>query len=197
MDRIVPMLTTYSNLFGQYPFVNEKYGIVQFNWGGGMEHQTLTSQVELQREPERARARPLLVGQQHHLRDLARHRPERGLRDVLRGALGRVQAGRRRRAPTSARMNSNKPSSPTTTGSVYVVNRRRVGELDLQHHERLPEGRLGAAPAPPRRRRHDVLPDPPGLPDGVPVLERDVAGLHRERLGHLRPGPHVARSTSA
>jgi hypothetical protein len=30
----------FSTLFGDYPFKNEKYGHVQFGWGGGMEHQT-------------------------------------------------------------------------------------------------------------------------------------------------------------
>ncbi len=44
MDAIVPMLTAFSNAFGQYPFVKEKYGLAQFNWGGGMEHQTISSQ---------------------------------------------------------------------------------------------------------------------------------------------------------
>jgi peptidase M1-like protein/HYDIN/CFA65/VesB family protein len=39
----VDMLQIYSNLFGLYPFVNEKYGHSQFGWGGGMEHQTMTS----------------------------------------------------------------------------------------------------------------------------------------------------------
>ncbi len=39
----VGMLTIYSNLFGLYPFVNEKYGHSEFGWGGGMEHQTMTS----------------------------------------------------------------------------------------------------------------------------------------------------------
>ena len=28
--------------FGDYPFIKEKYGHVQFGWGGGMEHQTAT-----------------------------------------------------------------------------------------------------------------------------------------------------------
>lgn len=28
--------------FGDYPFIKEKYGHVQFSWGGGMEHQTAT-----------------------------------------------------------------------------------------------------------------------------------------------------------
>jgi len=44
MDMLVPMLTTFSKLFGQYPFVNEQYGICQCGFGGGMEHQTLTAQ---------------------------------------------------------------------------------------------------------------------------------------------------------
>ncbi len=36
-------LKTLSELFGPYPFLDEKYGLAQFGWGGGMEHQTLTS----------------------------------------------------------------------------------------------------------------------------------------------------------
>ena len=28
--------------FGDYPFIKEKYGHIQFSWGGGMEHQTAT-----------------------------------------------------------------------------------------------------------------------------------------------------------
>ncbi len=39
----VPMITFYAGLFGEYPFLNEKYGHAEFTWGGGMEHQTLTS----------------------------------------------------------------------------------------------------------------------------------------------------------
>ena len=37
------MLEIYSSLFGQYPFIKEKYGHAEFGWGGGMEHQTITS----------------------------------------------------------------------------------------------------------------------------------------------------------
>ncbi|WP_051350131.1 M1 family metallopeptidase [Dyadobacter alkalitolerans] len=33
-------LTLFSGIFGTYPFLKEKYSHVQFNWGGGMEHQT-------------------------------------------------------------------------------------------------------------------------------------------------------------
>jgi aminopeptidase N len=39
----VPMIEYYSGLFGEYPFVEEKYGMAEFGWSGAMEHQTCTS----------------------------------------------------------------------------------------------------------------------------------------------------------
>jgi aminopeptidase N len=39
----VGMLGIYSDRFGLYPFITEKYGHSEFGWGGGMEHQTMTS----------------------------------------------------------------------------------------------------------------------------------------------------------
>ena len=43
LDETVAMLQAYSDLFGLYPFITEKYGHARFGWGGGMEHQTMTS----------------------------------------------------------------------------------------------------------------------------------------------------------
>jgi len=40
-------LQLFSNMFGTYPFIDEKYGHVQFGWGGGMEHQTNSFMVNL------------------------------------------------------------------------------------------------------------------------------------------------------
>lgn len=37
------MLAALSDMYGLYPFINEKYGHAEFVWGGGMEHQTITS----------------------------------------------------------------------------------------------------------------------------------------------------------
>ncbi len=42
-EKIPDMLAVYSQLFGLYPFINEKYGQAVFGWGGAMEHQTCTS----------------------------------------------------------------------------------------------------------------------------------------------------------
>lgn len=36
-------MATFENYFGDYPFRNDKYGHMQFTWGGGMEHTTMSS----------------------------------------------------------------------------------------------------------------------------------------------------------
>ncbi len=43
-EKCLDMMAAYRPFYGEYPFVNEKYGIYQFNFGGGMEHQTNTGQ---------------------------------------------------------------------------------------------------------------------------------------------------------
>ncbi|MBI9032902.1 MAG: T9SS type A sorting domain-containing protein [Bacteroidales bacterium] len=43
VKALLPAMTMMSDLFGPYPFQNEKYGHVQMGRGGGMEHQTMTS----------------------------------------------------------------------------------------------------------------------------------------------------------
>lgn len=37
---VLNALQLFSNYFGDYPFIKERYGQTQFGWGGGMEHQT-------------------------------------------------------------------------------------------------------------------------------------------------------------
>jgi aminopeptidase N len=39
---VLDAMQYFHNTFTPYPFINEKYGHVQFGWGGGMEHQTST-----------------------------------------------------------------------------------------------------------------------------------------------------------
>lgn len=43
LPKTVNMLSIFADLFGEYPFVKEKYGHADFGWGGAMEHQTMTS----------------------------------------------------------------------------------------------------------------------------------------------------------
>lgn len=39
---VIDIMQLYNRLFITYPFKDEKYGHAQFNWGGGMEHQTMS-----------------------------------------------------------------------------------------------------------------------------------------------------------
>ncbi|ROI08848.1 T9SS C-terminal target domain-containing protein [Chryseobacterium sp. H3056] len=43
------MMNIYEEYFGAYPYRNEKYGHMQFGWGGGMEHATMSSMGSFQR----------------------------------------------------------------------------------------------------------------------------------------------------
>lgn len=47
LSELVKMIEYCSEVLGEYPFANEKYGICMANIGGGMEHQTLTTQSDL------------------------------------------------------------------------------------------------------------------------------------------------------
>jgi aminopeptidase N len=43
-EDTIEMIEFFSKLFGEYPFINEKYGMAMFGWtSGAMEHQTLSS----------------------------------------------------------------------------------------------------------------------------------------------------------
>ncbi len=49
-EKSITMMETYRTMgglggYGLYPFFNEKYGIYEFIFGGGMEHQTITGQI--------------------------------------------------------------------------------------------------------------------------------------------------------
>lgn len=43
IDLTVPIMNVFEQKFGPYPYRNEQYGHVQFGWGGGMEHTTMSS----------------------------------------------------------------------------------------------------------------------------------------------------------
>jgi len=43
-ELCLPMLRVFSDLYGVYPFMQERYGIYQFQFSGGMEHQTMSGQ---------------------------------------------------------------------------------------------------------------------------------------------------------
>lgn len=38
----IPIMLLFRELFGEYPYIQEKYGHCNFGWGGGMEHSTMS-----------------------------------------------------------------------------------------------------------------------------------------------------------
>jgi len=49
-EHIASMINLFSDLFIEYPFIDEKYGHAEFGWGGGMEHQTMSFMGSLEFE---------------------------------------------------------------------------------------------------------------------------------------------------
>ncbi|MGI9526223.1 MAG: M1 family aminopeptidase [Weeksellaceae bacterium] len=45
LDEVPGYVEFFSELIGDYPYKNENYGHIQWNWGGGMEHATMSFQV--------------------------------------------------------------------------------------------------------------------------------------------------------
>lgn len=43
LDMSMLELAAFSNVWGDYPFKNEKHGYYEFGWGGGMEHQSFSA----------------------------------------------------------------------------------------------------------------------------------------------------------
>lgn len=43
VDETDEMIEVFADRYGEYPFIEEKYGHAEFQWGGAMEHQTCTS----------------------------------------------------------------------------------------------------------------------------------------------------------
>lgn len=43
LDKTIPMMNIFARAFGEYPFIREKYGHAECGFGGGMEHQTISS----------------------------------------------------------------------------------------------------------------------------------------------------------
>lgn len=50
LAQTLSIMQFYEDTFEQYPFHNEKYGHAQWNWGGGMEHSTVSFMVNFSRE---------------------------------------------------------------------------------------------------------------------------------------------------
>jgi hypothetical protein len=83
--KTVPMIELYASLFGEYPFLGEKYG------HGASDHH---EPGIMERVPDRARAGPPVVGRPDHVQRFPSHLDERGIRHLHRGAVVGVHVRR-------------------------------------------------------------------------------------------------------
>ena len=187
----VDMLSAFGDLFGPYPFAAEKYGIYQFPPGGGMEHQTITGQGSFLEYLTAHELAHQWWGDLRHLRDVARHLAQRGVRDLRRGAVVRAQAGSaaRRRCGGAWR----RASPPDVSGTVYCYDDSSAC-ADLLGRPVVPQGRLGAPHAAPRRRRRGVLRHPRRL---APTSSRSRRRRPTTSSASSRPSRAATSSASS
>jgi hypothetical protein len=93
------MMYVLRDLYGEYPFVDEKYGIYQCQFGGGMEHQTFTAQGGFWESLTAHELGHQWWGDIDDLQALERHLAQRRLRHLHRGPLGGVQVRHSRTCP--------------------------------------------------------------------------------------------------
>ena len=154
----VPMIGVFAQAYGEYPFVDEKYGHAEFTWGGGMEHQTITSMGGWSRRSDLPRTGPPVVGRHGHLRRFRAHLAERGFRHLERGLLGRADL--------------RLCHLPAVHGLRRLLRRRhdlRRGPFQLQipfsaRQPQLQQGQLGGAHAAGRPGRRGFLRGPGPVP---------------------------------
>jgi hypothetical protein len=145
------MITFFAQKFGEYPFVEDKYGMSEFSWGGAMEHATNTSYGttlvngnHITTTSSRT-SWPTSGGATVSPQTWADIWLNEGIRDLLRGALVR------------------EPGGPAAYHNyMHSLWRRLFLRSGLQQRptssrDRLRQGSLGAAHAAARRGRHELL----------------------------------------
>jgi hypothetical protein len=128
--RTRDMLKAFGEMFGMYPFIDEKYGIYQFSHGG-MEHQTNSGQTsffETVSSHELAHQwwGDLVTCATWH--DMA----QRGVRDVRRGVVAEHEAGNACSGAENA-MASRRPQDPP---AVYVYDTTSASNPSPSSHTR-------------------------------------------------------------
>ncbi len=126
MDDTVFMLDLFSDKFGAYPFLKERYGHAMFGWGGGMEHQTCSSMVNMSSGLTAHELAHQWFGDKITCQDWANIWLNEGFATF--GALIYWEA-KINRADYNAKIISTMNSAKTAVGTVYVQNPTTVGNI--------------------------------------------------------------------
>ncbi|MBS0188025.1 MAG: hypothetical protein JSS51_08145 [Planctomycetes bacterium] len=121
-EKVLPMMDALQPVFGVYPFANEGYGMYQFPFGGGMEHQTMTGQDGYGESLTVHELGHQWWGDNVTCRTWHDIWFNEGLADYTECLWAERKTGSTGQAALVSALNARKPSSTTVGGTVYVYD---------------------------------------------------------------------------
>ncbi len=126
MEATKDMLRVFSEKFGEYPFLKEKYGHAEFSWGGGMEHQTITSLINFNEDLVAHELAHQWFGDKVTCQDWQHIWLNEGFATYSESIYFEAKYGKQAfMNDVTANMNSAKNAK----GSIYVQNISSIGEI--------------------------------------------------------------------
>lgn len=121
-EKVLPMMDVLQPIFGVYPFANEGYGMYQFPFGGGMEHQTMTGQDGYGESLTVHELGHQWFGDNVTCRTWSDIWFNEGMADYTECLWAEKKIGSTGQTALLSALNARKPSSSAVAGTVYVYN---------------------------------------------------------------------------
>ncbi len=137
-EKILPMMDAMQPIFGVYPFADEGYGMYEFPFGGGMEHQTMTGQEGYSESLTVHEMGHQWWGDNVTCRTWGDIWFNEGLADYTECLWAERKIGSTGHAALISALNSRKPSSTAVAGTVYcydTTNDNRIFSTSLTYYK--------------------------------------------------------------
>ncbi|MGH7243478.1 MAG: M1 family aminopeptidase [Phycisphaerales bacterium] len=121
-EKVPSMMDALQPFYGVYPFANEGYGMYEFPFGGGMEHQTMTGQEGYGESLTVHEMGHQWFGDNVTCRTWSDIWFNEGLADYTECVWAEKKIGSTGQTALISALNARKPSSSAVAGTVYVYN---------------------------------------------------------------------------